>query len=303
MQRLSASVSPPAVSAIDPVDRLPRARRQPVEVAQDPHRHALARAGCRAPARCTPRAGSSARRSRPAGRCQFSWLKANRREHPDARRRGSPRSPRAPRVIPAWWPSGRGSDRPLAQRPLPSMMMAMWAGTAPCTFTCCSRSSLIRQTSMISASLAWIRPSICLMCSSVIFWTSFSARVLSSSGTFSSFLILRHRLGAGVAHRDAAFLGQLVDHLHQILAPLLRQRRQRHPDQVALGGRVEAEIGVADGLLDGLGERLVERLDREEAGFGRRHHGDLVERHRAAVGLDPHECRAARCWPCRSGCR
>ena len=42
---------------------------------------------------------------------------------------------------------------------------------------------------MISASLAWMRPSICLMCSSVSFWTSFSARVLSSSGTFSSFLI------------------------------------------------------------------------------------------------------------------
>src|SRR2546421_6743274 len=34
--------------------------------------------------------------------------------------------------IPARCPSGRGRWRSRAQRPFPSMMMAMWRGTAPC---------------------------------------------------------------------------------------------------------------------------------------------------------------------------
>src|SRR5882762_10166323 len=32
--------------------------------------------------------------------------------------------------VPAWWPARRGMPRRLAQRPLPSMMMPTWAGTA-----------------------------------------------------------------------------------------------------------------------------------------------------------------------------
>ena len=169
------------------------------------------------------------------------------------------------------------------------MMIAMWAGTAPCSRTRCSRSSLTDQTSMISASLAWMRPSICLTWSSVSFWTSFSARVLSSLGDVLELLDLGDGVGAGVADRDAAFLGELVDHLHQLLAPLLGEGRQRHPDQVALGRRIQAEIGVADRLLDGLRERLVERLHGEQPRLRRRHHRDLVDRHGAAVGLDPHQ--------------
>jgi len=33
--------------------------------------------------------------------------------------------------IPARWPNGRGSRRSLAQRPLPSMMIATWRGIGP----------------------------------------------------------------------------------------------------------------------------------------------------------------------------
>ena len=165
----------------------------------------------------------------PAGRCQFSWLKANRVStstpasqapldhlaHRASSRRGGP--------------AAAAASGPAAQRPLPSMMIATWAGTAPCTRTRCSRSSLIRQTSMISASLAWMRPSICLMWSSVSFWTSFSARVLSSLGDVLELLDPGDRVGARVAHGDPALLGELVDHLHQLLAPLLRERRAAAP--------------------------------------------------------------------------
>ena len=68
----------------------------------------------------------------PAGRCQFSWLKANSVSTPTPASR-QPSTTSRTAFMPAWCPSGRGSERPLAQRPLPSMMMAMWAGTAPWT--------------------------------------------------------------------------------------------------------------------------------------------------------------------------
>src|SRR5438034_5529551 len=43
----------------------------------------------------------------------------------------------------------------------------------------------------------------------------------------------------------SALLGQLVHHLDEVLSPLLGERRQRDPDQVPLGGRVEPDIGLA----------------------------------------------------------
>ena len=108
-------------------------------------------------------------------------------------------------------------------------------------------------------------------------------------GRVLELLELRDRLGAGMAHGDPAFLRQLVHHLDQIAAPLLGERRQGHADEVALRRRIEAEIRLADGLLDGRGEPLVERLHREQPRLGRRDQADLIERHLAAVGLDPHQ--------------
>ena len=238
-----------------------------------------------------------------AGRCQFSWLKANRRQHAHAgveaaldhlaHRAPCRRGGRA----------GAAAPRPLAQRPLPSMMIAMWAGHRPWTCSRWSRSSLIRHTSMISASLD-VDQAVDLL--DVLVGELLDVLLgprLVVLGDLLELLDLRHRLGARVPHGDAAFLGQLVHHLHQLLAALLGQRRQRHPDQVALRGRVEAEVGVADGLLDGLGQALVERLHGEQPRLGRGHHGHLVERHVRCRRPRPARCRAARCSPCRSGCR
>src|SRR5574337_1050260 len=78
---------------------------------------------------------SSARRNRPiraltssCGRCQFSLEKANRvNTRTPSRRQASTTSRTALR--PALWPKLRGRCRALAQRPLPSMTMAMWRGT------------------------------------------------------------------------------------------------------------------------------------------------------------------------------
>ncbi len=63
----------------------------------------------------------------PSGRLQFSQEKAKRV------RRSRPRSFEARTTVrtastPLRWPSARGSPRRVAQRPLPSMMMATWPG-------------------------------------------------------------------------------------------------------------------------------------------------------------------------------
>ena len=61
------------------------------------------------------------------GRCQFSWLKAKSVSTPTPAS-GGRRSPRAPPSSPRGGRRAR-SGRPSAHRPLPSMIIAMWAGT------------------------------------------------------------------------------------------------------------------------------------------------------------------------------
>ncbi len=58
--------------------------------------------------------------------------------------------------------------------------------------------------------------------------------------------------------------------------------------------RVEPEIGVADGLVDRLGEALVPHLDRDHAGLRRGDVADLVNGHQVAIGLDPHRVEQRR---------
>ena len=76
------------------------------------------------------------------GRCQFSSEKANSvsTSTPAAI---APSTASRTAFIPARWPSGRGRLRSRAQRPLPSMMMATWRGTAPFSRICARRSSPI----------------------------------------------------------------------------------------------------------------------------------------------------------------
>src|SRR3954462_3649167 len=82
------------------------------------------------------------------------------------------------------------------------------------------------------------------------------------------------RVGTRVPNGDLPFLGELVDDLRELLAALLVHRRQGHPDDRALRGRIEAEIGFANRLLDDLRLRLVERRHDEKARLGRGHRRD-----------------------------
>src|SRR5882762_3286981 len=105
---------------------------------------------------------------------------------------------------------------------------------------------------------------------------------------------LADRIGARVADRHAALLGELVHDLHQLPTPLFVERGERNPDEVAVVGGGEAQIGREDRLFDRLEEALVPRLDGQELRLGRRYAGNLVERHLAAVGVYAHQIQQCR---------
>ena len=90
----------------------------------------------------------------------------------------------------------------------------------------------------------------------------------------------------GVANRDPSLFGELVDHLHQFLAPLFGERRQGHTDDGAVVGRIEADVRGLDRLLDDPHERAVPRLHDQQPRLRRAHGGDLVQRHVLPVGVD-----------------
>ena len=145
------------------------------------------------------------------------------------------------------------------------------------------------QTSSSSASLRPSALSICSTCSWVIFSSSFSARSSSSaeiSPSFSDGLEVLARVAAEVAHGDAAVLGHVLDDLDVLLAALLGERREVEPDDRAVVARVDAEVAVADRLLDGAERGAVVRLDEQLAGLGHLEAGELLQRDRRAVVLD-----------------
>src|SRR3954465_4365572 len=69
-------------------------------------------------------------------------------------------------------------------------------------------------------------------------------------------LVLHHLVqsvlgrAAGAANRDPGVLGLVLGQLDVLLTPLLGELGQGHADRLAVVGGVDAEVGVADRLLD-----------------------------------------------------
>src|SRR6185312_12386638 len=70
--------------------------------------------------------------------------------------------------------------------------------------------------------------------------------------------------------------------------------RHRHAQQVALRGRIEAEVGLADRALDLGAHALLPRLHADRARIEQGHVGDLADRHHRAVVVDVHLIEDAR---------
>src|SRR5690606_4272991 len=92
-------------------------------------------------------------------------------------------------------------------------------------------------------------------------------------------------VAADVAHRDAAVLRLRPRHLHVLLAALLRQLGEHHPDDLTVVARVHPEVAVPDRALDGGQRVLVEGLDDDQAGLGHVEGRELLDRGRRAVVL------------------
>src|SRR3989442_10911574 len=211
MHRLSASFRPPRVarSTWSTAARAPGASR------------------ARSPSTCTttpcPRRSSTSRamysssRSIRAeisvgGRCQFSSENA-KSVSTSTPASIAPSTTSRTAFMPARCPSGRGRCRSRAQRPLPSMMMATWRGTAPPSRIFARRSSLtsdlhdlrlfgfdqlFHELHMVVVELLRL----------------FLGVLLVVLGDVLGLLDPVDPFVSGAAHADAPFLGELVHDLH-----------------------------------------------------------------------------------------
>ena len=93
-------------------------------------------------------------------------------------------------------------------------------------------------------------------------------------------------VAANVADLHAAFLGEALGDLHELLAALAAHVGEGHADDVAVHCGVEAEVGELDALGDGLGEAAVPGGDDDHAGIGRADGGAVLDAGHGAVGLD-----------------
>ena len=87
--------------------------------------------------------------------------------------------------------------------------------------------------------------------------------------------------------------------LDQFAAALLGELREHDADDRAVVGRVDAEIGVADRLLDRAELRGVVGLDDRHPRLGDVHRRHLRDRRRRAVVVDDQPGEAVRRWPVR----
>ena len=102
-----------------------------------------------------------------------------------------------------------------------------------------------------------------------------------------------------IAHRHPALLGLVPDHLDEVLAPLLGQRREAQPDDVAVVGGRDAEVRRLDRLLDAGQGRLVVGRDHEQARLGDAQAGDGPELGLGPVDVHPEVLDEARRGPAR----
>src|SRR5437867_11894077 len=118
--------------------------------------------------------------------------------------------------MPARCPSGRGRCRSRAQRPLPSMMMATWRGTAPPSRIFARRSSLT--SDLHDLRLFGLHQLIHeLQVVVVQLLRVLLGVLLVVRGDVLGLLDLIDRRRSGAAHNEPAFLGELVPDLHDAL--------------------------------------------------------------------------------------
>src|SRR5258706_5363513 len=186
---------------------------------------------------------------------------------------------------PRRWPPTRGRKRFFAQRPLPSMMIATWRGTASAAGTVCvelSNSLTLRPSYrhqlpfLVGDQLVDVRDR--LVGHLLHFVLRAHLLVLAHFGLLEERLEVRDRIAADVAHRHLRVLAFVLHDLRHLAAALLGERGHRHPNDIAGGRRVHPEVRIPDRFLDGVHHLLVPRLDLDRARVGERDVRDLRDR-------------------------
>src|SRR5688572_18593627 len=158
--------------------------------------------------------------------------------------------------IPLRCPSARGRCRSRAHRPLPSMMMATWRGTAPFNrIRARSSSEVIPCSHLHDLSLFRFQQLVDLVDEIVVQLLQILLGVLLVVlGHLVELLDGVATMGARMADRDASLFRQLVDDLHQVATALLVERGQRYPNHVAGSCGIQPQVGIANRLLDRMRE-------------------------------------------------
>ena len=110
--------------------------------------------------------------------------------------------------------------------------------------------------------------------------------VVADVAVLDELLEVVHDVAAHVSDRDPSLFGEVLDDLHELLAPFLRQLRDRQADDFAVVRRREAEVGLEDRALDRLDRAGIVRLHRDHARLGDVDRRELLERRRRPVVVD-----------------
>src|SRR5918996_5484911 len=208
--------------------------------------------------------------------------------------------------VPARWPAATGSRRRLAQRPFPSMMMATDRATSgSCRSRTGVRPLIVRSLESNRIVSVRARPALSdfhdllfLLLQEVVDpghvlvgellrpVLGAPLLVVPDVAVPDELLEIVHDVAPDVADRHAPLLGQVFHDLDQLLAPLLRQLRDRQADQLAVVGRCQAELRLLDRPLNRLDRAGIVRLDREHAWLGHVDRRELLERSLLAVVID-----------------
>src|SRR5262245_58303616 len=249
------------------------------------------------------------------GRDQFSVENAYTQSDSTPRSIAASTERRSARV-PARCPAATGRRRRLAQRPLPSMMIATERATSgssrsPGALKPLSVRSLVRRFTSLGPrfgasdlqDLRFLALENLVDLGDVVIGellgTLFSPTLLvvPHVAVADELLEMVDAVAPDVPHGDPPFLGQVADHLDQLLAPLLRQRRDRQPDDLAVIRGRQAQVRLLQRALDRLDRARVVRLDREQPRLGHVDGGELVQGGLLTVVVHPNpvekRCRGA----------
>src|SRR5690606_8248865 len=217
-----------------------------------------------------------------SGRPQFSEEKANRVSASMPRSRQKSMQMLTARA-PARWPTMRGRLRRAAQRPLPSMMMAMCRGTLirkPGAGSSYRHQFLfLRLDHLVHGLDGLVGDLLDLVLAAALL-------VLADFLFLQQVLDLLVSVAADVADRDLGVLAFLVHHLGQLAASLLGQGGHVDADGGAGGVGGQAQVRGQDRLLDRPDHLLFPGGDGQRAGVADGNGSHLRQRHVGAVVVD-----------------